>query len=161
MLSFEQMMIRFFVALALGALIGLERELVGKEAGIRTTMLVSGGAAIFSLIAITLPYVVALSPENLPDVIARNSGFLAVIANIVVGIGFLGAGIILKSEGHVHGLTTAAVVWVAAAIGTLAGLGLTKFALVSSIIITGLLYFLRKIGLYEHVRPAESSHNPE
>jgi putative Mg2+ transporter-C (MgtC) family protein len=154
MLTFEQMALRLIVALALGALIGLERELVGKyEAGIRTTMLVCGGAAIFSVIAITLPYIVALSPANLADVIARNSGFLGVIANIVVGIGFLGAGIILKTSGHVRGLTTAADVWLAAAIGTLVGIGLFQFAIVSAVLITGLLYLLRKVKLYEHVRP--------
>lgn len=150
------MVIRLAVALALGALIGLERELVGKEAGIRTTMLVSAGAAIFSMISIELPYIISVSPANLPDVIARNSGFLGVIANIVVGIGFLGAGIILKTEERVHSLTTAAVVWVAASIGILVGIGLMEFAVVSTIIISGLLYFLRKIRLYEHIRNGSS-----
>ncbi len=150
------MLLRLVVAIALGAIIGLERELIGKEAGIRTTMLVSGGAAIFSIIAITLPYIVATSPAELPNIIARNSGFLAVIANIVVGIGFLGAGIILKTGERVHGLTTAAVVWVAAAVGTLVGLGLIKFALISAVLMTGLLYLMRKFGLYEHVRPNHS-----
>jgi putative Mg2+ transporter-C (MgtC) family protein len=147
------MVLRFLAAIALGALIGLERELVGKEAGIRTTMLVSGGAAIFTIIAISLPYLVATSPQNIPDIVARNSGFLAVIANIVVGIGFLGAGIILKTGERVRGLTTAAVVWVAAAIGTLSGLNLLRFAFASTVLISGLLYALRKFGLYEHVRP--------
>jgi len=156
MLSFEQMVVHLAIALGLGALMGLERELAGKEAGIRTTMLVSGGAAIFSMIAITLPYIVATSPAELPNIIARNSGFLAVIANIVVGIGFLGAGIILKTRERVHGLTTAAVVWVAAAVGTLVGLGLVKFALISAVLMTGLLYLMRKFGLYEHVRPNQS-----
>ncbi len=149
------MTIRLVMAMVLGALVGLEREYVGKEAGVRTAMLVSGGAAIFTLIALSLPYIVATSPENLPEVVARNSGFLGVIANIVVGIGFLGAGIILKTEERVHGLTTAAVVWATAAIGTLAGLGLFKFSLASAIIIAGSLYALRKFGLYEHVRPQQ------
>ena len=83
MLTFEQMAARFLIALAVGALIGFERELVGKEAGMRTAMLVSSGAAMFSMIALTLPYVVAVSPENLPQVVAANSGFLSVIGNIV------------------------------------------------------------------------------
>jgi putative Mg2+ transporter-C (MgtC) family protein len=154
MLTIEQMVLRLLVALVLGALIGLERELVGKyEAGIRTTMVVCGGAAIFSIIAIALPYIIMTNASQLPDIIARNSGFLAVIANIVVGIGFLGAGIILKTGGRVRGLTTAADVWFAAAIGTLAGIGLLEFAFISAILITGLLYLLRKVKLYEHVRP--------
>jgi len=156
MLTFEQMALRLIVALALGALIGLERELVGKEAGIRTAMLVSGGAAIFSIIALELPYIVAVSPENLPDVIARNSGFLGVVANIVVGIGFLGAGIIIKTGEHVRGLTTAAVVWATAAVGTLVGLGIVRFAVFAAVLITLLLYVLRKVKIYEKIRPAEN-----
>ncbi len=159
MLTFEQMVLRFLVALALGALIGLERELIGKEAGIRTTMLVSSGAAIFSIIAITLPYIVATDASELPNIIARNSGFLGAIANIVVGIGFLGAGIILKENGRVRGLTTAALVWVAAAVGTLVGIGLLKFALVSTVVVAGLLYLLRKVKLFEYVRPGNKIEN--
>jgi putative Mg2+ transporter-C (MgtC) family protein len=155
MLTFEQMIARFLIALALGALIGLEREMVGKEAGIRTAMLVGGGAALFTMIALCLPYLVAVSPENLPEVIARNSGFLPVIANIVVGIGFLGAGIIIQTGEHVRGLTTAAVIWLTAALGVLAGLGLIKFALVATLITATLLYMLRKVGMYERVRPRE------
>ncbi len=138
-------------ALALGALMGLERELVGKEAGIRTAMMVAGGAAIFTLVGLSLPYIVAVS--NVADVIARNGGFLNIIANIVVGIGFLGAGIIIKTQEHVHGLTTAAVVWATAAVGILAGIGLLQFALVSALIFSGTLYLLRKLGVYERIRP--------
>src|SRR3989344_9392352 len=102
MIDFSQMIVRLVAAMILGGLIGLERESVGKEVGIRTAMTVSAGAAIFSIIGLVLPYMVALSPENLPEVIARNSGFLGVIANIVVGIGFLGAGIIIKHEDRVR-----------------------------------------------------------
>ena len=146
------MILRLLIALALGAFVGLERELVGKEAGVRTSMLVAAGASIFAMIGITLPYIVAISPANLPDVIARNSGFLGVVANIVVGIGFLGAGIIIQTGEHVKGLTTAAVIWAVAAVGTLVGLGLTRFAVVSAVLMAVLLYALRKIGLYEKVR---------
>ncbi len=147
------MSIRLVIAIVLGAFIGLEREAVGKEAGIRTAMTVAAGAAIFAMISITLPYIVAVSPENLPDVVARNSGFLGVIANIVVGIGFLGAGIIIKTGEHVRGLTTAAVVWLTAAVGTLVGVGLIGFAIFASVVITGILFLFRKSGLYEKVRP--------
>lgn len=152
MLDFSQMLFRFLVALALGAVMGLERELVRKEAGIRTAMLVSGGAAIFSLIALSLPYIV--SESNTSEVIARNSGFLSVIGNIVVGIGFLGAGIIMKTEGRVHGLTTAALVWTTAAVGILAGIGLTRFAFTTTAIIAGLLYILRKLNVSERIDSA-------
>ena len=155
MLTFDQMLVRFLVALALGALIGLEREMVGKEAGIRTAMLVAGGASLFTIIALSLPYLIAISPANLSDVIARNSGFLGVIANIVVGIGFLGAGIIIQTVEHVRGLTTAVVMWFTAGLGVLAGLGLVQFAVSATLITTTLLYMLRKVGMYERVRPRE------
>ena len=157
MLDFSQMALRLFVALALGALVGLERELVGKEAGVRTSMMVAGGSAIFAIIGITLPYLVAVSPENLADIIAHNGGFLAVIANIVIGVGFLGAGIIIKTEEHVYGLTTAAVVWTTAAIGTLAGIGLIQFAVISAIIVSGLLYMLRKVDVSERIHPSKNT----
>ena len=141
------MLLRLVVALVLGGLIGLERELVGKEAGVRTAMMVAGGAAIFSIIGISLPYIIAASGGNLTDILAHNGGFLAVIANIVVGIGFLGAGIIIKTEEHVRGLTTAAVIWTTAAVGTLAGIGLLEFAAAAAVIIAVVLYVLRKIGI--------------
>mgnify|MGYP001586057697 CR=1 FL=1 len=152
MLTFEQMLINLIIALVLGALIGVEREFAGKEAGIRTSMLVSGGAAIFSMIALSLPYFLTQnSPENLNEVIARNSGFLAIIANIVVGIGFLGAGIIIKYKNHVHGLTTAADIWMTSAIGVLVGIGLIQFAVASAILVSGLLYLMRKIRISEKI----------
>lgn len=138
MLSLEQMLIRLAVAIVLGFLIGLERESIGKEAGVRTDMLVAAGAAIFAIIGLTLPYIVSESTGNLADVIARNSGFLAVIANVVVGIGFLGAGIIVKQGTHVRSVTTAATIWFVAAVGVLAGVGLLAFAAVA----TGLMLIL-------------------
>ncbi|OGY99447.1 MAG: hypothetical protein A2945_01155 [Candidatus Liptonbacteria bacterium RIFCSPLOWO2_01_FULL_52_25] len=152
MLTFEQMMVRLLVALALGALVGLERELIGKDAGIRTAMLVSGGAALFTIISVIMPAVLNVNTEQFPVLSDR------VISNIVVGIGFLGGGIIFKTSDHVKGLTTAAVVWVTAAIGVLAGLGLARFAITSAVLITGLLYILRKLRLYEHIRPGSKVH---
>jgi len=135
------------VALALGAILGVERELIGKEAGVRTEMLVSAGAAIFTMVGLVLPYLVSAGTGNLADVVARNSGFLQVIANIVVGIGFLGAGLIVKSDGHPHGLTTAALVWATAAIGVLVGIGLMSFAATATILLAVLLYVLRNIDI--------------
>lgn len=150
------MVLRFVVALALGALIGAERELVGKyEAGVRTAMLVAGGAAIFSIVAIMLPYIIATPADNVSDIIAHNSGFLNVIANIVVGIGFLGAGIIIKTEAHVHGTTTAATIWATAAVGTLVGIGLIWMAIISSAIIAALLYLLRNWKTSERFNGSE------
>lgn len=135
MLTLGQMVARFLLAIVLGALLGWEREIIHKEAGIRTSMLVSAGAALFAIIGLTLA---ALIPGG-------ANGATGVIANIVVGIGFLGAGLIVKSGGHVHSLTTAAVVWAVAAIGVLCGIGLFKMAIFAAISLTILLYLLRNL----------------
>lgn len=153
MLEFWQMFYRVLIALGLGAIIGLEREVVGKEAGIRTSMIVCVGATIFALAGLCLPYIIGTSPENISEILARNSGFLGILANIVVGVGFLGAGIIVKTEEKIHGLTTAAVVWFSAGIGLLVGIGLIKLAVSSTLLISGLLYLLRKVGVIERIKP--------
>jgi putative Mg2+ transporter-C (MgtC) family protein len=147
MLTLEEMLLRLGLAVVLGILVGLEREWAGKEAGIRTDMMVAAGSAIFTIVGISLPYLIAVSPENLPEIIARNSGFLTVIANIVVGVGFLGAGIIVKHGIHVRGLTTAATVWFVSAIGILCGVGLINLAVISAVSITIVLEILRRSNL--------------
>ncbi len=138
---------RLVVALVLGSVLGIERELVGKEAGVRTEMLVAGGAALFTMTALVLPYIVSSGTGNLADVVARNSGFLTMIANIVVGIGFLGAGLIIKTADHPHGVTTAALVWCTAAVGILVGVGLIGFAATAAVFVTLTLYILRKLNV--------------
>jgi putative Mg2+ transporter-C (MgtC) family protein len=140
------MVIRFAVALVLGAILGVERELIGKEAGVRTEMLVSGGAALFTMAALALPYIVATSPENLNAVIA-SGGFLGMAANVVVGIGFLGAGLIIRANDHPHNVTTAALVWMTAALGVLVGIGLLGFAATATVLLAGLLYVLRNMDI--------------
>jgi len=153
MLTLEQMLVRLVVALVLGAILGVERELVGKEAGVRTDMLVAGGASIFAMIGLSLPYLVNAISANggsPADLVAATTGF-SVIANVVVGIGFLGAGLIIKINDHPRGVTTAALVWLTAAIGMLAGVGLIAFAAISALLITLLLYFLRKMDITERL----------
>lgn len=150
MLTFEQMLWRLVVALVLGAILGVERELVGKEAGVRTEMLVAGGSAIFTMIGLSLPYITAAMAGSVPDAAARNSA-VALIANIVIGIGFLGAGLIVKMHEHPRGITTAALVWTTAAIGILVGIGMTRFAVLSAILIAVLLYVLRKLNVSERL----------
>jgi len=153
------MFLRFAIALVLGALLGLERELVGKEAaGIRTTMLVTAGASIFAMIALTLPYITASTLGAMPDATALNSAF-GVIANIVVGIGFLGAGLIIKLNDQPHGVTTAALIWTAAAIGTLVGIGLTQFAFAAAVLIAILLYLLRTLNVRESLEKERKTGN--
>ena len=85
-----------------------------------------------------------------PDPSTVNAG-VAIIANIVVGIGFLGAGLIIKTNDHIHGVTTAALVWATAAIGVLAGIGLIQFAAAAALILALLLFFLRKLKVSEYL----------
>lgn len=109
------------VALLLSAVIGLEREFRQKSAGLRTHTLVGVGAALFVLV----------SKYGFSDVIVNSQIRLdpsRVAAQIVTGVGFLGAGLIFVQRGSVRGLTTAAAVWMAAAVGTAAGAGLYLIA---------------------------------
>jgi putative Mg2+ transporter-C (MgtC) family protein len=113
--------IELFVAFGLTALIGLEREIQGKSAGLRTQAIVGTSAALILLV----------SKYGWTDVL--NAGTVMVdpsrvAAQIVSGIGFLGAGLIITRRGAVHGLTTAAAVWESAAIGMAAGAGLLLLA---------------------------------
>lgn len=105
---------RLLLALVLGAAVGIERELRGKPAGLRTLILICVGAEIFteaSLIA---------ASQQLHDLVRADPARIA--AQIVTGIGFIGAGTILVHRGNVVGITTAASIWVAAAIGMMVGL---------------------------------------
>jgi putative Mg2+ transporter-C (MgtC) family protein len=111
-------------------------------------MLVTGGASIFAMIALVLPYITASTLGAMPDATALNSAF-AVIANIVVGVGFLGAGLIIKLNDQPHGVTTAALIWTAAAVGALVGIGLTQFAFAAAVLLALLLYVLRKLNITE------------
>ena len=122
MVEYTEIFIRLILATFAGGLIGLEREVVHKPAGVRTHMLVCLGSALFVLVTI----------ETLPNEAAR------IIAGIATGIGFLGAGTIFKSKDEVHGLTTAASVWAVAAVGIAIGLGyylMTTIAVVLILII--------------------------
>jgi len=109
------------LAVLLGGAIGLERELRGKPAGLRTNVLICLGAAVFTIISKRMA-------EGHADSITR------IAAQIVTGIGFLGAGAIIQDRGSVHGLTTAATIWLVASIGMACGAGLYKFAIVTTII---------------------------
>jgi putative Mg2+ transporter-C (MgtC) family protein len=110
---------KIVLATALGYLIGLERELHGKVVGTRTISLIAIGAALFMLI----------SPSMLEGDNSR------IVAQVVSGIGFLGAGIIFKDGDSIKGLTTAATVWCAAAIGCLCGFGMFAEAILGTIAI--------------------------
>lgn len=117
-----RVLLRLLVAALLGGLLGIEREHKGKAAGVRTHMLVAMGAALFVLVS-------QQAGMQAPDV-------SRVIQGVIAGIGFLGAGTILKGddEEKVKGLTTAAGIWLTAAIGVAAGLGREATAVLSTLL---------------------------
>jgi putative Mg2+ transporter-C (MgtC) family protein len=120
-----EMMLRLLLASALGALIGYQRERANKPAGLRTHILISAGAALF-----TIASIYGFGGVN-PAQVA---------AGIVAGIGFLGAGAIFhRQTGIVQGLTTAATIWAVAAIGLAAGAGLYLIAALATVIVLVIL----------------------
>ena len=118
------MALRVVVAVLLGGFVGWEREWHGREAGIRTYGAVSLGACVFALIS------THIVTGNNPHVIA---------AGVVTGIGFLGAGVILRDQGGVVGLTTAATLWATASVGLATGYGMYTLAVLVSLLVFGLL----------------------
>lgn len=122
-----QMLIRLVIAVALGAFVGYERERDGKPAGVRTHGMVCLGAALFTVVSLY-----GFGPTADPTRVA---------AQVVTGIGFLGAGAILHQRESVSGLTTAASPWVTAAIGTAVGVGMMGMSVVTTMLIFLLLRF--------------------
>jgi putative Mg2+ transporter-C (MgtC) family protein len=127
-----EMVLRLLLAAVLGGIVGYQRERSGKEAGVRTHMLICTGAAMFTLVSV----------YGLP-----GSDPARIAAGIVTGIGFLGAGVILhRSGGEVIGLTTAATIWAVAAIGLAAGAGLYIIAPVAAALILVILFIPHLAG---------------
>jgi len=125
---------RLLIAAILGGMLGFEREKKGKAAGLRTHMLVALGAALFVLI----PQQAGMSDADLSRV----------LQGLVAGVGFLGAGTIIKGSGEeeIKGLTTAAGLWLTAAIGVAAGMGREATAVLSTLIALMILYSVPKIA---------------
>lgn len=130
MLEFPETFVRILVAAALGALIGLERERSHKSAGLRTNALVAMGAALISVMAISVF-------EDNPLIDPTR-----MISNIIVGIGFIGGGVIMQQGMKIKGITTAATLWVVAAIGIAVGMGFYREAVFSVILAYFILTFL-------------------
>ena len=124
--------LRLVVGLVLGAAIGFERELHRQPAGFRTHSLVSLGAALFTVVS-----AYGFSGDMVDPT--------RIAAQIVSGIGFIGAGTILQHRGHIRGLTTAASLWSVAAIGTAAGAGLYAVAVIGTLLILVILSLLDRI----------------
>jgi putative Mg2+ transporter-C (MgtC) family protein len=140
-------MIRLLVAAGLGAVIGLEREFRQKPAGLRTNILIAVGAALFTTVAIAIA---VRYGTGTPD---------RIIAQIVTGVGFLGGGAILRSGKSVHGMTTAATIWVNAAIGMAAGAGDYAMAAAATFITVVVLLVLPPLEAYFERRAGLTLHN--
>ena len=120
------------LATILGAVIGLERELSGKSAGLRTNLLICLGASVFTILS--------------REMVAGTGGSVTrIAAQIVTGVGFLGAGAIIQDRGGVHGLTTAATIWLVASIGMACGARFYQLAVISTLIAIVVLFGLGKL----------------
>lgn len=128
---------QLLLAVLLGGALGLEREYKRKEAGLRTYILVSLGAALFTIISFEANKLLA-SNQIVGDP-------LRVIQAVAIGIGFLGAGLIIQRQFRIEGLTTAAGLWVAAAIGIAVGIQLYIIATFVTFLVIGILAGLRLI----------------
>lgn len=131
-------LIKIGMAVVCGSLIGIERQLKRKAAGMRTNVLICLGATLYVLAA---------------ELIARQVGIehldpSRIAGQVIVGMGFIGAGSIMQSRGKIHGLTTAATLWVVAAIGVLIGLGFPLLGLLVTILVIVLLV---GVGKFEHL----------
>ncbi len=130
-------LISIILAVLLGASIGIERELSGKSAGLRTNILICLGAAVFTIIS--------------RQMVAETGGSIArIAAQIVTGVGFLGAGAVIQDRRGVHGLTTAATIWLVASIGMACGAGFHVLAVVST-----LLAIIVLVGILKIAKPLE------
>lgn len=123
---------RLFLAFVLGTVIGLERQWRHKIAGVKTNALVAGGAALFILVS--------------EKIAGDPSGAARIAANIVTGVGFLGAGVLMRNGTNITGINTAATIWCSSAIGSLAGLGYWYEALVGTAFVVIGNIVLRPIG---------------
>lgn len=126
-LPYPVIFVRIMGALLLSAVIGLEREARDRPAGLRTHMLVSLAACIFAILAIEVPNAAIFGGREI------NSDPLRVVEAVTSGVAFLAAGFIVFSKGEVHGLTTGAGIWLAAAIGVSTGFGMWGLALAAAV----------------------------
>jgi putative Mg2+ transporter-C (MgtC) family protein len=129
--------VAMILAVALGSAIGIEREISGKAAGLRTNVLICLGAAVFTLVSKQMG-------------IGTQNSATRIAAQVVTGVGFLGAGAIIQDRGGIHGLTTAATIWLVASIGMACGAGFHAIAVVATLIAMIVL-----VGFGQLQRPLE------
>jgi putative Mg2+ transporter-C (MgtC) family protein len=139
------------VSMVLGGLIGIEREIHHKPAGLRTNMLICVGAAVFTLIA---------------QHIGKNTDAESrIIQGVITGVGFLGAGVLMHEQGSVHGLTTAATIWLVTAVGIACGArayGIAMAAVIPAILIlAGLHPYEKKLRRNSQINTNKSIENKD
>ena len=137
--------LRLVAAIIAGAIIGVERELHDKPAGFRTNILICFGAALFTVMSITM-------------VGEAYSDRARIAAQVVTGVGFLGAGTVLRRGETIKGLTTAAALWTVTAIGVAIGFGMYTLALLGA---ASMLLILRGLGYIQGHRPEDGSSSDE
>lgn len=129
---------KLLLAAALGAVVGAERELGGKAAGLRTNVVITVASALFTVLSIDAFPVVGDAPRDTARVAAQ----------IVSGVGFLGAGALIRDASGVRGLTTAAEIWLMAAVGMAVGAGAYGAAIFTTVLVAALLFGLRPVSAW-------------
>ncbi len=140
------------LAVVFGAAVGLEREISGKSAGLRTNVLICLGAAVYTIISKRMG-------------VAANASTTRIAAQLVTGVGFLGAGAIIQDRGGVYGLTTAATIWLVASVGMACGAGFYALAaiatLITIVVLVGLGQLEKPLGRYGRKHKRSSPANQE
>ncbi|MBC5994451.1 MgtC/SapB family protein [Pontibacter cellulosilyticus] len=136
-ISFSNILFRLLLSTLLGGLLGLERESRKQNAGLRTHMVICAGSCLLMLISIYIPQTFSNYKNVDPGRIA---------AQVVSGIGFLGAGAIFRLGATTHGLTTAATIWAVAAVGLAVGAGMYEAAVIVTLLLLFVLAILDKVG---------------
>lgn len=139
---------RLALAAVLGGIIGAERQLSGHPAGLRTNILVAVGACLFTILSI-----------NAFPLIGNAQDTGRVAAQVVTGVGFLGAGAVIQTKRAVQGLTTAATIWLVAAVGMAAATQLYAIGIVATFMAAGVLFFLRPLSTWLSVKGLERRQN--
>jgi len=154
-LSWQVMGIRLLAAVILGGVLGFERELADRPAGLRTHMLVCLASATFALVSIEIVAMPTFDQEQV------RADPIRLVEAITSGVAFLAAGFIIFRRGEVHGLTTGAGMWLAAATGLAAGLGLWNIALLSCLLGTVVLAVLRRLEVRLELKQPHSRPDSE
>jgi putative Mg2+ transporter-C (MgtC) family protein len=135
-------LLRLIIAVALGGLVGLEREVRGRQAGFRANMLVCVGSALVMIVSIRFSAQAWVHSQN----VNINIDPARIAYGVMTGIGFLGAGTIMQTRGSIRGLTTAAGLWCVAAMGLAVGFGLYLISIGAALLILVILWFMDYIS---------------